>query len=56
MKFGVKGATSLLLVDVFAEVAEINAEALTTSLGKNIAEEVPRQNVFSYSYLSILFA
>ena len=27
-----------------------------TSVGKNIAEEVPMQNVFSYSYLGILFA
>ena len=27
-----------------------------TSPSKNIAEEVPRQNVFSYSYLGILFA
>ena len=27
-----------------------------TSVGKSIAEEVPRQNVFSYNYLGILFA
>ena len=26
------------------------------SLGKNTAEELQRQNVFSYSYLNILFA
>ena len=39
---------SLLLVSVFAEVAKVNTEALTTNLGKNIAEEVPRQNIFSY--------
>ena len=28
MKYGVKGATSLLLINIFAEVAKINAEAL----------------------------
>ena len=27
-----------------------------TSLGKNTTEEKPRQNIFSYSYLGILFA
>ena len=27
-----------------------------TNLGKKIAKEVPLQNVFSYSYLDILFA
>ena len=27
-----------------------------TRIDKNIVEEVPRQNVFLYSYLSILFA
>ena len=48
--------TSFLIVDVFSEVAEVNTEDLTTSFGKNIAEEVPRQNVFLYSYFSILFA
>ena len=35
--------TGLLLFEVFAEVAEVNTE------------EKPRQNVFSYSYLGILF-
>ena len=55
MKYQVKGG-SLLLVDVFDEVAKVNTKSLTTSLGKNIAEEVLRQNVFSYNYLSILFA
>ena len=50
---------SLLLIKVFAEVAKVNNEALNinpASLGKNIAKEKPRQNVFSYSYLGILFA
>ena len=50
--------TSLLLVDIFVEVAEANAKALNIKSyqpWKNIAEEVPRQNVFSYSYLGILF-
>ena len=60
MKQEVKGKgsnlTSLLLVEVFAEVAEVIAKALNinpVSLGKNIAEEKPKQNAFSYSYLSI---
>ena len=46
--------TSLLLVDIFAEVAEVNAEA------RNTKSYQPRQkygkNVFSYCYLGILFA
>ena len=50
MKYGVKGATLQVyfLSIFFAEVAEVNAEALQnpTILDKNIANEVPRQNVF----------
>ena len=42
--------TGLLLVDVFAKVAKVNTETL------NIKFCQPRQNVFSYSHLSILFA
>ena len=44
----------LLPVDVFSEVAEVNADALNIKPyqpRQNIAEEVPRQNVFSYSYI-----
>ena len=48
--------TNLLLVEVFVKVAEVDNEALNISLGENMAEEKPRQNVFSYSYLGILFA
>ena len=58
MKYGVK-RSSLLLVDVFAEVAQVNAEALNKKYyqhRQNTSEEVPRQNVFSYSYLRISFA
>ena len=51
--------TSLLLVEVFAEVVEVNIEAANIKScqprKKNIAEEKPKQNVFSYSYLGILF-
>ena len=51
---------SLLHVDVFAEVTNVNTEAFYidyTTLGKNIADEVLRENVFSYSYLGFfLFA
>ena len=55
----VSNLTSLLLVEVFAKVAEVNTEAL------NIKSCQSRQkccrgkaevNVFSYSYLGILFA
>ena len=41
--------TSLLHVDVFAEVTNVNTKALyinSTTLGKNIADEVLRENVF----------
>ena len=37
--------TSLLLVNVFAEVADVNVEALNinpTSLGEKLSEEKPR--------------
>ena len=50
--------TSLLLVEDFAEIADVNTKALNirpVSFDKNIAEEKPRQNVCSYSYLGILF-
>ena len=54
--------TSLLLVNVFSEVAEVNAEALNIKSYqlwqkhyRRNAEEVPRKNVFSHSYLTILF-
>ena len=43
---------SILLVNVFAEVAQVNTEVLNIKSyqpWQNIAEEVPRQNVFSYS-------
>ena len=59
VKYEREQLTSLILVDVFAEVAEVNVEALNIKSyqpQQNIAEEVPKQNVFSYSYLSILFA
>ena len=62
VKYGVKGATLqvyfLSMFSVFAEVAQVNAEAL------NIKSYQPRQkhcrgsaeaNLFSYGYLSILF-
>ena len=39
-----RNLTSLLLVDVFSELAEVNVEA----------EEMPRQNVFSYSYSRVV--
>ena len=50
--------TSSLLVVFFAEVGKVKFIILEnpTRLGKNIAEEVPRQNVFSYSYVGTLFA
>ena len=50
--------TSLLFIDIFAEVAEVNAEALNIKSyqpRQKRAQEVLRQNVFSYSYLGILF-
>ena len=51
--------TILCLVDVFAEVAEVNAEAFNIKSyqprQKN-CRDVPRKNVFSHSYLGILFA
>ena len=40
--------TSLLLVKVFAKVADVNTQALV--------KEKSRQNLFSYSCLCILFA
>ena len=43
---------SILLVNVFAEVAQVNTEVLNIKSyqpWQNIAEEVPRQNVCSYS-------
>ena len=49
---------SLLHVDVFAEVTNVNTEALyidSTNLGKNIADGVLRENVFSYSYLGFFY-
>ena len=47
---------NLLLIEIFAEVAKVNTEALENpaSFSRNIAEKKPRQNVFSYSYLGIL--
>ena len=48
--------TSLLLIIIFAQV---NAEALNIKScqpRQNTAEKLPRQSIFSYSYLSILFA
>ena len=45
-----RNLTSLILVEVFAEVAKVNIEALNTK------SNPARQNVFSYSYLGILFA
>ena len=46
-----------LFVNVFAKVANVKVKALNpTSLGKNIAEEVARRNVFLYSYLCVSFA
>ena len=50
--------TSLLLIKIFAEVV-VNAEAPNINScqpQQNIAKEKPRQNVFSYSYLCIIFA
>ena len=55
MKYGVKRVTLQVYfsskVLLFAEVAEVNTEALN-----NIKFCQPWQNVFSYSYLGILFA
>ena len=59
MKYGIKGANLQVYFSSKFLVAEVNTEALKknpASLGKNTAEEKPRQNVFSYSYLGILFA
>ena len=46
---------SLLLIDIFAEVAKVSAEA-PTNLGKTNAEEVQRQDLLLCSHLSIFFA
>ena len=50
--------TSLLFVNVFAEVAQVNAKSLNINsyqLREKHCRGSPRQNVFSYSYLGILF-
>ena len=49
---------SLSLIDVFAELAEVNTKALNIKnyeCREEIAKEVRRQNLFSYSYLAIPF-